>query len=840
MPTTVNGVGTWYYGKRRIHTITGVCEFCRRQADLVSFDTTLFVVFAFIPVIPLGKKRVIRQCSICQKLRVTSLRKWETQKAREGADVLEKLRTDPDDRDAIMRAVRFATAYQDEPLFRKVADSLAAHRTDDGEMQALLGTAYAYFSDWPAAEKSYRAALAAKDDEAVREQLALCLLKQRRPEDARPFLQHVTANAKRDAAGLVYLLVLHFQGNGCHREALEVIEERDKAFPDFAKSKEYQRQRSDSTRYQDTNKKIYSSALTPGKAGYQEGSWTARIPGAVAASVLLGLLALYLGSAAWIGHSRKVFLVNGTSQPYAVVVGGNRVNLSPQVATPVRIPEGDVQVAFADKPGLEPVSGHIETSFWSRPFVGHTFIINPDQMAVVVQQEAFYAEANPPPAGPPTIHLGTTFYHLPAVDYEFEPFPQTLTAPKGGNLRKTRVSLSTPPLNPEQRLLIVLQRLEPEEQLRVCKTVLQLDPRNAPMLYWLAAQLTPEETIQFVEPHLDERPFLVYWHHVYQTLMQRAHPDTDLRPRYRKLVDETKDQPDALYLLARAEPDPDEVVKKLQQAASANPPSGYALNSLAYRALCAGEFAEARRLAKKAMPMLPDPGLTRHVYRPALLANGDYDMLLTDLQPDLQQPALKPSALVEMMRVHVIEGQKNKADQRLAEVVQLYPPEAREVARKALEAKLPCYEKNADGYLKAVGATPLFATAFLRRQFEKAAELADSDVEGRRAAHGLLYLAATRAGDKTMADGQWQALLAELRKASPEERLFGEILEGSKPSAGGLPQRLAVDPSLKRVLLAVLAQRQPGQAKELLALARRLDFQRDAYSLCLAPYLGKP
>ena len=63
MPTVINGIGTWYYGKRRIHSRKGTCESCGRQADLVSFDTTLFVVVVFVPVIPLQRKRILNQCS---------------------------------------------------------------------------------------------------------------------------------------------------------------------------------------------------------------------------------------------------------------------------------------------------------------------------------------------------------------------------------------------------------------------------------------------------------------------------------------------------------------------------------------------------------------------------------------------------------------------------------------------------------------------------------------------------------------------------------------------------------------------------------------------------------
>ena len=62
MPATVNGIGTHYYGKRNRSSRTGVCRACGNKAALESYYTRLWVVVLFIPVIPLGRKRIIDQC----------------------------------------------------------------------------------------------------------------------------------------------------------------------------------------------------------------------------------------------------------------------------------------------------------------------------------------------------------------------------------------------------------------------------------------------------------------------------------------------------------------------------------------------------------------------------------------------------------------------------------------------------------------------------------------------------------------------------------------------------------------------------------------------------------
>src|SRR5581483_5019338 len=138
MPTVVNGIGTWYYGKRQVHRIKGTCAFCNHFTDLESYDTTLYFVVFFVPLVPLGQKRILESCSICQKHRVTSLKEWGSAKNRDIDTLLQKLEANPDDRDTVQEAIALAVHYQDEALFDKLAKSLALHRLDDAATQAQL------------------------------------------------------------------------------------------------------------------------------------------------------------------------------------------------------------------------------------------------------------------------------------------------------------------------------------------------------------------------------------------------------------------------------------------------------------------------------------------------------------------------------------------------------------------------------------------------------------------------------------------------------------------------------------------------------------------------------
>ncbi|MGL5094699.1 MAG: tetratricopeptide repeat protein [Planctomycetia bacterium] len=841
MPTMHNGVGTWYHGKRRIHTMPGACEHCGAHANLKSYDTTLFFTFFYLPLIPLQNKRVLKECSNCRQHRVLPLKQWEASKTSDKAELLAKIQSNPNDRDVVMHAIHLAVVYQDEPLLDLAAGALAANHVGDAEIQDLLGNAFGFFARWSSAEQAYIAALAAKDDKELRERLAYAILKQDRPDDARDLLRHIIEDKKTDEVAMLYVLAEVYQSQGRHQEALEVMDERDAAFPELASEHEYCNQRRKSEQHLEKGKKIKSAFLTDRKAGYEEGNWTARVPHLVPIVLLVGLTSLYLGSAAWIGAARTVYFVNGTTRPYSVVVQGAERSLPPNAATPIPITEGEFDVAFRDaRPGLDPIPLKIETPFWTRPFVGRTFVVNPDLSAVVLEEEVFYAAVNPPEGGPPVVHVGEAFYDLPRVDYRFEEFPRELKVKGGREMRKTRVALATG-LTPEVRVQLA-QDLEKPKRIEWCKRRLAFEPGEVLVLLFLAGLTTPEETIAYVETRLEETPILVEWHRLYQSMMERQRPDVDLKPRYVKLAADTKDAPDALYLLARIAPTPAEADELMKRAAAGESPSGYAHYGLGVRALGEGRFADARTHLEKALQILADKILAEKMYRDVLMAGGAYDRLLEVLKIDEGTPGRGMDSKLAQFRVYAVRGDKAAAEEVAAELLANAPEPLRATFTNTLEAHKRCCENDVDGYLKVMNETDAeestrFANEFLRGNFKLAGGLVDEKDSNADACHGLLYLQAAAAGDKDSADVYWIALLADLAMGGGEERLFGDVLAGRKPMAEYPLTKLIVGADSKRVLLLVAAERFPAQADEFRSLAKKLNYQYDSTSLCVNRFL---
>jgi tetratricopeptide (TPR) repeat protein len=847
MPTVVNGIGTWYYGRRRIHRRKGTCAFCRRVVELESHDTTLYFCVFFVPLIPLGQKRILDQCPVCRRHRVTSLAQWEASKAADIARLLEKLQQDPDDRDTILSGLALATAYQDPALLDKLADSLAKHRTDDPAIQAQLGAAYDYFARHAEAEAAYRAALAVDDTPEVRRRLALTLLKQGRPGEAQPYLRHILDERVGEDAGMLFLLAEGYQAEGQHQEALDFMDQRDAVFPALAATKEWQRQRKTSERYLHSGKKVRPTYLDQSpRAGYREGSpWAVYIPRIIAPALVLGLLCWYLGAALWLGQARPVFLVNGTERPYTVAVNGRDYALAAGAATPVRVTEGEVTVAFRDgNPPPEPVRCRVETPFFSRPFGRHTFVINPDQLALVVRDEAVYA-ANPGQDHTPAeFHVGRPFYAFEGIDYEFAPFPDSVEVTEGGQVRKTRVALVPGPTS-EVRVRVVSQVLGPEQQKEYARRLLDRNPEDSVALAYLVSLLGEEERLALLRSRLGDRPLRVDWHRAYQILIETDHPDRDLRPEYRQLVQETGRQPDALYLLARvSDEDPDGADRLLREAAAATPPSAYALHALGVHALEQGELKEAVGWAQRAVALAPDNVIFQEGERTALLAAGQYQALLDLLGRRRVVPARRLGAIVDEVRVRGLQGDEAGAralfPQAMRMVINPTDRKPWDATEANLEAALACARHDTARFLEWADRAPdvsPFAPALLRGRLREASGHVAPDPDAALTQHALLYQAATKSGDKKLADAQWAALLTALTHGRGATHRLGEVLAGRQPLRAEDVRRMWILVEQKRVLVAVVARRYPEAGKELLPLARKLDFLPDPTSLCLRKVL---
>ena len=211
MPFTLNGIGTGYWGKRNIHKVPGSCESCGKSVALSSYDTRNCFVILFLPVIPLGRKRILNQCPACSRHQVVPLGKWNADRERESGEALAAARSRPDDPEAAAQALQTLITYQDANGFAEAAPAMETRHKQHAEVLKVLGVGHEYFGNTEAAERAYRQALSVKNDPDARGLLAACLLRNGSLDQARPLIERNLAELREQAAGDVLALVRCYQ-----------------------------------------------------------------------------------------------------------------------------------------------------------------------------------------------------------------------------------------------------------------------------------------------------------------------------------------------------------------------------------------------------------------------------------------------------------------------------------------------------------------------------------------------------------------------------------------------------------------------------------------------------
>lgn len=845
MPHTVNGIGTWYHGKTDIHRLKGSCEFCNNVGDLTSYDTTLYFVVFFIPVIPLSKYRVLQQCPHCQKHRVLKSKQWQEMKNKNTQEMFERLDKNPKDREALVEGLGSVISYQDPELFERLIP-LAHAMPEDADVQFQLGTTYSYFARRTEATEAYKKSLLAEDRPQTRELMATNLLREGVPDEAEPLVRHILEEKISDKLYLPFLLVETFQSQGKHQQALDMLDDMVAAFPDLENDKDIKKYRADSNKHLNTGKALKRVTLVDSnRAGVEKGSnWSKWVP----AIVILSLLGGWLGRTIWLGANSTVHLINGGGKPYEVKVNGTAYTLQPNRPLAVQVSEGEVTVEAIDtKLGIQPVKAKVETPFFTRLFTRPVFIINPDELAILARETSIYSKNKTAP--PPDELIQTkNFLQLPAVDYVFDPFPQSLQVKGNSSITKTRIGLQ-----PASSTKLLVQHLEDEmkdvvELTSRIKRLALIDPSDSIPLYWLQAHLKPEEMLAFLQPRLDQSPLLVDWHRTYQALCAKSNPPKDVKAEYEKRLAAAtlSDRKNAQYLLGRVTDDP-AGFDLMKEAAQGNDSSFFAMYAMGNQALVAGRFDDARRWADKLLERDRFHPYTQKLVHDSLLALGKYQ----DLNQQLLSHAGQDNpftTLLERYRLALMMADNKHANELKTQIIAMLSKEAPQqlpAFESLLNSLVPVVRGDVDGFLKAAKSGQMagrLIEAVLYNDLKAAEQLYET--EGNKGDHStlntcLVYLLAKNKKNEKLCQQGWEFICKEMQNTARTARPFNKMLVGQEPFRFEVARDVNVGAEEKRALLLVLADRFPQEAVALRTLAKKLNFQRDVYALALNKFIAE-
>ena len=844
MPHVINGIGTWYYGKRNRHKVRGVCESCGAVTDLESHDTTLYFVVFFVPLVPLGGKRILDLCPACSRHKSVSLAKWARLKTDAMTEVLDKLTQTPDDKETILAALGTATGYQDEALFDRLRVALVDQKTDDADIQAALGRSFTYFARHDEAADAFGQSLAMKDDPAVREALGLSMLRLGRPADAGEWFDHIYETGDINKTWMPYQQAVAHQAAGEHPAALAIADRVFARFPDLERDKDWKRVVKTSTKYKDRAKPVGRSLLqeAPG-AGTRAGSRVGSLlPKLIPVGLVLAFAGWHVWSATTRAAARPVYLVSGAPAPYTVLVNGERHALRPGQVKPITVPEGVVTLApAAAVDAVEPADVPVETSFWTRPYSRPTVVLNPDRLAVLVVETSIYAE-NPPTPPPDEYKAGAAGYDVAGLNHVFEPFPLQIKAKKSETVTRRRLGFADT-VTFEDKLRVLADLPDKPDRVTFAKRWLAFAPADALALAWFATTAPKADVVAFLKPKLAARPLDMEAHRAYQSVARTGTDAVDLKPEYEKLADELKRDPDALYLLSRV-CDGTESLTLLEEAADAGKPAHYAHYALGFHHLCRAEYKKAVAELAKAGPLVEKGEPYSTVAADANLAAGNTRAVAALLAADAARSGNRFRAALKKLHLAARSGKPAEVAPARSELLGLLPAGAGADTRETLARTADLVEATAardrTKYLAAAARLPKLKSvraAIIKGDLAAARALTAAGEGEDDTVEAALVLLATPAGQD--ADAK-KDLRARLAAGGADERTLADIIDEKVPLNTELLTQLPTDPRRKRALVAALSRWFPDEAKELRDVVRPLDFHRDDVSLCLAPWLAGP
>ncbi|MFT3686854.1 MAG: hypothetical protein QM783_18360 [Phycisphaerales bacterium] len=600
MPLTVNSIGTRYSGSTNVSVRRDRCQHCGRVADLSSYDTRLYFVVLFLPIIPLARKRIINQCSACTKHYAMPIEQWEKQRLEKLGGAVADWSADRDNVELATRAVGMAVAFEAREEFAGMTRMFTPALTRDRELMATVGDAYGHFGMREEQIASYRAAIAVSGTPLLERALGVQLLNGGQTDEGVALIRSAVRAGVNAPGPSAFAAVGALQTQGRHGEALEVLGELAQASPGIERESAFKKMKkvSEKNREKGTPVKSYSlprGGWQGGKDGMSVGRKWAWIGGVAA---VLGVISMVITT---IAHTYvpDVWLVNGLSVTEKVSVDGKVYTLMPLAAVKVSLAQGSHEVKVVQPAGLIPDQTiEFGTSWLERPFVDPTFALNPDELGVILERTiAYSANGQGRPPNPKwELHWGKTVHSF-RVDYGFVSHPSKLQLDNSSSVvTRTKVDVFR-----EQGAEVVLGEVFAKEGEAAAKarTIkgLTRDPWNDGYAMGLGL-LDPAEIVAVLEPLLKVRPVVANTHRLYQEMRKRVDERYDLHAQYKAMYDADPKDPALAYLLGRVS-DREEHDRLFSQAAAATPVVPAAVAGWSQTLLDRGEFAKSAEVAHR-------------------------------------------------------------------------------------------------------------------------------------------------------------------------------------------------------------------------------------------------
>ena len=640
MPTTVNGVGTHYYGKQDVASRVGTCRNCGAHTKLESYETRLWFVILFIPIIPLKRVRLLDYCPSCQRHWVANPEQYEMSRQLAVSGAMEKYRDQPSV-DAALVVHAQLLSFHMHPEADSFRAAVLEQYADSAELREGLAAHLDQTGRWTEATPLYEQAFELKPDlPEVRCSLAWRRSNENKLDEAHELLDFLCQPGAGQTFNLGSLetLAKAYQKAGHHERALEIFAHLLREFPASADQHAFRKLVLKSERALHSSPSLLpdQSFSIRGLFDAKSGTHAPWVRWAAFGSVVLFLFALGMaGMNEYRRTHRMLHVVNAFAQTVSVSVdGGPPVTVTQR--TPIPISEGKHRISLTG-PVTKQTDIALETGYWSRWTYSPVWVFNVEKVANVSAQTIYYA-VNPRPADQRWLSDAELSF-VPHVDYVFEQPPQSMKLKKNNNvITKIHVGLVAVP--PTTTFLGLRNPGDQNIALTFAEGYLDRNPNDGSLLYLYSARDNGDETerrvTDFLKQGLWRSPLSIPWHRSYQNQKSVGADEAPLVAEYDRHLTVRPDDATLLFLRGSVGPSRADQLKHYRLAHEKDPQLGWPAYALGYDAVLRGEWREAKEWCDKAAAKVRMDLSFRGLWHTVRMANGEVEAMEADYRQQLQ------------------------------------------------------------------------------------------------------------------------------------------------------------------------------------------------------------